>query len=84
MISSARPPRLRKGTPSWANSSTIQPMPAPSTTRPPESTAAVAMVLAVARGWRSGSTQTLVTKRSREVAPAMAAMLTHGSGQSVC
>ncbi len=59
------------------------PMPMPSATRLPEMAAAVPTSFATWKTLRIGSTYTLVKKRSRSVAAAIAPMDTHGSGQGV-
>ena len=66
-----------------SNSSSHQPMPMPRATRLPEIAAAVPTALATWNTLRMGSTYTLVKKRSRSVAAAIAPIDTHGSGQGV-
>ncbi len=55
----------------------------PSATRLPDITAAVPTAFATRNGLRMGRTNTLVKKRRREVAAAIAPIATHGSGQGV-
>jgi len=69
--------------PSASNSSFIQPTPTPSATRPREIADAVATDLATLKTFRIGSTNTLVAKRIRTVAAAIAPIATQTSGQSV-
>ncbi len=66
-----------------SNSSSIHPMPIPSPTRSPDSTAAVPTCLATCTGVRAGRMYTVVRNRSRSVIPARWAMVIHGSGHSV-
>ena len=66
-ISLVRLPRVRNEAAALSNSSTIQPIPAPKTTRPFEITLAVATALAVINGWRIGTMYTFVTNRRRVV-----------------
>jgi hypothetical protein len=76
-------PRDAKSWPVCSNSSSHQPAPTPSETRPDDTTAAVATDLATVNRSRAGATYTLVVNRSRWVRAAIAAMSTHGSGQWV-
>ena len=77
-----RLPRRAKGWPISSNSSAIHPAPMPRPTRPRDRYAAVPTALATTNGLRSGSTYTLVRKRSRVVTADIAPTATHGSGQS--
>ena len=83
MYSSVRAPRRAKGTPIASNSSLSQPMPTPSSSRPPVMKSRVAVSLARTRGLRCGSTMTPVRKRSRVVSAATWASQIKGSGRSV-
>ena len=66
-----------------SNSSSIQPIPTPSSTRLPERTAAVPTCLATWTGIRAGRMYTVVRKRSRCVTAARWPIVTQGSGHGV-
>ncbi len=83
MDSSVRAPRSRFGTPTAANSSSIQPEPTPSTIRPSDSRSSDASSWASTTGWRYGTTSTLVPIVIRSVAPATTPITAMGSSQSM-
>src|SRR5512134_3325065 len=70
------------GAPMARNSSSIQPAPTPTVTRPCESTSSVASALAVNTGGRCGTTITELSRRILDVAAARNAMTVNVSRQS--
>ena len=80
MWSSVRLPRSLNGMPMASNSSSNQPTPTPSSTRPPESWSRVATSLARVTGLRCGRIRMPVASRMVEVAAATYAIQISGSG----
>ena len=70
------------GAPMARNSSSIQPAPIPTVTRPCDSTSSVASALAVNMGGRCGTTMTELSSRILVVAPARNAIAVSSSRQS--
>ena len=79
MPSSMRRPRSWNGTPSAANSASIQPTPAPRISRPSDRLCNVASSFASGSGWRIGRTSTLVPSPTRRVAAAAQVSVRTGS-----
>jgi hypothetical protein len=85
MMSSASPKRPRfsdTGTRKPWNWLGIEPRPTPNSSRPPESTSAVAACSAQASGWWSGSSVTAVPMRMRRVRSAITGTAISGLDRS--
>ena len=74
-----RAPRSWNGTPSAANSASLQPTPTPAISRPPDIRSIVAKLLAVATGFRDGIISTETPTPMRGVCAAINDIATNGS-----
>jgi hypothetical protein len=74
-----RAPRSWNGTPSAANSASLQPTPTPAISRPPDIRSIVAKLLAVATGFRYGIISTETPTPMRVVCAAINDIATNGS-----
>ncbi len=70
-----------KGNPCARCSASFQPVPMPSSTRPPEMWSAVTALRASTEGWRNVAGETSVPSRSRDVIAASADSVAHASSE---
>ncbi len=84
MISSRRPPRWSSATQTASYSSTDQPSPSPTDSRPWLARSIAVNVRASSNGEYHGATSTLVPSRMRSVAVAASVRATNGSSTEYC